>query len=160
MYNVPDRTSGSGTSLFWSTLQCWLTPGLGPFAVCTSGDPSLDPAYEVRELVFSPLSAMLFADTQDVERRVQAVSGDRAPTHRCPVDSTFADKSEACNELVLSEVTVLTNCDPESEVPVECAQAPLRPVPKAGHAEETLDTSSQGSLSLTYHGEHGHEVIM
>ncbi|GAQ81425.1 protein with JUMONJI domain [Klebsormidium nitens] len=94
---------------------------------------------------------------EGIGRPLEATGASAAPTDRCLEEPRFAHKLEPCNELVLSEVTVLTNCDPEADAPAECARATLGPAPKAGRAEEALDTSSQDSLSLTYHGD-GHEV--
>lgn len=98
------------------------------------------------------LSARLVV-LQGIDRPLEATGASAAPTDKCPEEQTSAQVSELCNELVLSEVTVLTNCDPEAEGPAECARAPVLPALKAGHAEEALDTSSQDSLSLTYHGD-------
>jgi hypothetical protein len=102
-------------------------------------------------------SALPLLCKQVVGRQSHAIGSDH-PAGGYEEKDSFTHKAECC-ELVLSEVTVLTStADPDLEAPRQCQEACLMHLPvKPGHGDEALETSSQDSLSLTYHGD-SHEA--
>lgn len=99
----------------------------------------------------SQLSPLPLLRKQVVGRQSHAIGSDH-PAGGYEEKDTFNHQAECC-ELVLSEVTVLTStADPDLEAPRQCQQGCLMHLPvKPSHGDEALETSSQDSLSLTYH---------